>query len=77
MAKPLTTDEWVRRLNKLAAEIDEWCMALHPSAWDNPEQPVVGLCEKYKELAKRPTYDPPAQTVFEFGKGESDESRGS
>ena len=70
MAKTLTTDEWVRRLNKLAAEIDEWCATTHPSGWPH----VVGTqMDEWRELAKRPTYDPPTQMAFGFDEGEDDE----
>ena len=60
----MTTEEWVRKLNKLSAEIDEGCAATHPSAWT--EQPISGMIEKYKELAKVVPYDPPTQMKLEL-----------
>ena len=33
MGKPLTTDEWVRRLNDLSREMDALAATLHPSMW--------------------------------------------
>lgn len=42
------TDKWVKKLNKLAAEIDEIATTTHPSAW--PEQ-MGDLPEKWKKLA--------------------------
>ncbi len=59
MAKtPLTTEEWVRRVNALAREIDAVAASVHPSVW--PEQ-LADLHEKYRRLAAEPTCDPPEQ----------------
>ena len=29
----MTTEEWVRRLNKMAREMDDTCEGVHPTAW--------------------------------------------
>ena len=29
----MTTEEWVRRLNKMAREMDDACEGVHPTAW--------------------------------------------
>jgi hypothetical protein len=45
----LTTDEWVRRVNSLAREIDEIAASIHPSAWREALGPEF---RKYERLAK-------------------------
>jgi hypothetical protein len=50
----MTTDEWVRRLNKLAAEMDETCNMAHPSAW--PEM-TKEKRERWHRLAAQPVAD--------------------
>lgn len=54
----LTTEEWVRRLNKLAREMAVWENSLHPSAWAEQNAELI---RKWKELAACQTYDPPIQ----------------
>lgn len=44
----LTTEEWVRRLNKLAREMAVWENSLHPSAWAEQNAELI---RKWKELA--------------------------
>ena len=39
----------IRRLNKLAIEIDRWCYAIHPSGWDEVNKNKIA---EYKQLAK-------------------------
>lgn len=63
MKKMLTADEWVRRLNQLAAEMAEYEHMLHPSAWS---EQMADLRAEYVELAKQPTYDPPIQMEMEL-----------
>jgi hypothetical protein len=45
----LTTDEWVRRVNELAREIDEIAASIHPSAWRETLEPEF---RKFERLAK-------------------------
>jgi hypothetical protein len=45
----MSTDEWVKQVNRLAREIDEIAASMHPSAW--PEQ-LGELFRKYERLAK-------------------------
>ena len=40
------------RLIKLAAEIDDWCNAIHSSAWKEPMSGIPAKMEKWKQLAK-------------------------
>jgi len=54
IAKPLTTEEWVHRLNALAAEMDAACDGVHPSAWDKLTR---DLQRQFRELAHHPTQD--------------------
>ena len=52
--RPLSTKIWVRRLNALAAKIDEYAAVLHPSAW---HEQLADLFAEYEALAQRPTLD--------------------
>lgn len=56
--RPLTSDEWVRRLNALARQMDELCEGIHPSTWHE----LTGeLRTEFRRLAQMPTQDPPEQ----------------
>jgi hypothetical protein len=46
----MTTEEWVKRLNKLALEMDEIAASIHPTAWN---ETLFDLRAKYLALAKR------------------------
>lgn len=48
----LTTDEWVRRLNGLAATMDETCYATHPSAW---KELLTNETEQFTQTVNEPT----------------------
>lgn len=61
--KLLTTDEWVKKLNTIGLEMDIWCAALHPSAWDAQN---ASLMAEYRELAAAETYDPPDQLELDL-----------
>lgn len=50
----MTTDEWVRKLNRLAAEMDRDCEGVHPSAW---AELTKDKREKWHRLAERKTDD--------------------
>ncbi len=50
----MTTEQWVRRLNQLAEEMDETAACLHPSAWHEALGPMR---EQYEKLAKTETKD--------------------
>lgn len=52
--KPLTTEEWVQRLNVLAAAINEACYGVHPSVW---AELTRDLRRQFRELAHHPTQD--------------------
>lgn len=54
----MTTNEWVRKLNKLGREIDEWAASIHPSAWD---EELKAEMEKWRKLAKYQPVDEPVQ----------------
>lgn len=54
--KRLSTEEWVHRLNTLAAKIEETAASLHPSAW---HEQLADLHQAYRELASQPTIDEP------------------
>lgn len=58
MSKVLTVDEWVRRLNKLAAEMHSVENGTHPSAWSEMN---ADLMAEWLEVAKRPIHDPAIQ----------------
>jgi hypothetical protein len=44
----MTIEQWVRRLNALAREMDAVCYSTHPSAWS---EQLRDLNEKYRGLA--------------------------
>ncbi len=46
----MTTDEWVRKLNRLAREMDSDCNGVHPSAWADLTEDKR---EKWHKLAER------------------------
>lgn len=48
--KPLTEDEWVRRVNAMGLEIDEYAASVHPSVWKNDEH-LKDLKKRYLKLA--------------------------
>lgn len=50
----MTTEQWVKRLNKLAEEMDETAASLHPSAW---HEALAPMREEYERLAKKETDD--------------------
>jgi len=62
-AKPITTDEWVHRLNELARQMDEMCEGVHPSAW---HELTAELQAEFKRVAQMPTEDP-AEQLSLFG----------
>lgn len=47
--KPMTEEEWVRRVNAMAREIDEYAFSIHPSAWANDEH-LKALKKTYLKL---------------------------
>lgn len=52
----LTTDEWVKQLNQIGAELDGICATLHPTAWkEDPD--IEKLKKKWRTLVKQPTND--------------------
>ncbi len=55
---PITTDEWVHRLNTLARQMDEMCEGVHPSAW---HELTEELRAEFYRVVQMPTYDPPRQ----------------
>jgi hypothetical protein len=55
---PDRTEEWVRKLNTLAREMDETAQSLHPSAWPEALGPMN---DRYRRLAANgPKEDPRA-----------------
>ena len=56
--RPITTDEWVHRLNALARQMDALRERVHPSAW--PEL-TEELRTEFRRVAQMPTPDPPEQ----------------
>lgn len=51
-ARPITTDEWVHRLNALARQMDEMCEGVHPSAW---HELTEELRDEFHRVAQMPT----------------------
>lgn len=68
MAKKLTIEQWVAKVNKLAHRMDEIASAIHPSAHHESELPK--LTEQYKALARDGAEIRPMQE-----KGERNERR--
>ena len=62
--KKLTTDEWVRRVNALARELDASAAALHPSAWHEALAPDL---ERFRRLCGRATRDEAEQLGLDLG----------
>ena len=56
--RPITTDEWVHRLNALARQMDTLCEGVHPSAW---HELTEELHAEFRRVAQMPTQDPPEQ----------------
>jgi hypothetical protein len=56
--RPITTDEWVHRLNALARQMDTLCEGVHPSAW---HELTEELRAEFRQLVQMPTQDPPEQ----------------
>ena len=56
--RPITTDEWVHRLNALARQMDTLCEGVHPSAW--PEL-TRELRAEFQRVVQMPIQDPPEQ----------------
>ena len=56
--QPITTDEWVHRLNVLARQMDELCQGVHPSAW---HELTAEMQDEFRLVAQMPTQDPPEQ----------------
>lgn len=52
--KPLTTEEWVSKLNALGAEIDGWAAMTHPGVW---AEQLGSMLDRYRALAAQPTED--------------------
>ncbi len=50
----MTADEWVCKLNKLGAEIDDLASSIHPSAW---AEQLFDLRARYRKLAAMPTHE--------------------
>ena len=66
---PMTTDNWVRRVNALARHADEIARTMHPSAWPELMQPYH---EQFRTLAGARTFDPSIQLTLELGDGNGD-----
>ena len=60
---PITTEEWVRRINKLAIDMDETENSTHPSVW--PELLGKEIAE-FKRLCALPTVDHGIQLTMAF-----------
>ena len=56
--RPITTDEWVHRLNALARQMDKLCEDVHPSAWHELTQE---LRAEFQRVVQIPTQDLPEQ----------------
>ena len=56
ITRPITTDEWVHRLNALAHQTDTLCEGVHPSAW---HELTEELRAEFQRVAQMPTQDPP------------------
>jgi len=50
----MTIDEWVRKVNSLAAEIDDIAASLHPLVWN---EQLADLHERYQKLCGKETDD--------------------
>lgn len=52
MGKPksMTDEEWARRVNAMAREIDEYAASIHPSCWETDEH-LKDMKRRYLKLA--------------------------
>jgi hypothetical protein len=54
--RPLTVDDWVRRVNALARRIDDYATGVHPGALEGDPY-YQRLVQQYRGLAAAPTGD--------------------
>ena len=66
---PITTEKWIRRINKLAIDMDETENSTHPSVW--PELLANEIAE-FKRLCALPTADHAIQLRMEFDSREKE-----
>ena len=65
ITRPITTDEWVHRLNALAHQMDTMCEGVHPSTWHELTQEQRA---EFQRGVQMPTLDPPEQlSLFAAG----------
>jgi hypothetical protein len=59
--RPLSVDDWVRRVNTLARRIDDYAAGVHPSALEHDPY-YQGLVQQYRALAAAETRDDEKQS---------------
>lgn len=56
----MTTEEWVRRLNKMAREMDDACDGVHPTAWSEITGKTLAA---WKKLSKEAINEPKSKAI--------------